>query len=88
MSDSEKSLYKKATELTEMNDKDVANYDQKKSDRIKGPFNIFWKKKMEEEDEEYEMGIKRIRRRIIKTADCVNHVTTCRTDALTNPPSI
>lgn len=70
MSDSEKSLYKKATELNEMNDKDVANYDQKKSGRIKGPFNIFWKKKMEEEDEEYEMGIKRIRRRIIKTADC------------------
>lgn len=69
MSDSEKSLYKKATELNEMNDKDVFNYDQKKSDRIKGPFNIFWKKKMEEEDE-YEMGIKRIRRRIIKTADC------------------
>lgn len=48
-----------------MNEKDVANYTLKKSDGMKGHLTFPGKKNVEEEDEEYEKGIKRMRKRII-----------------------
>lgn len=55
----------KARNLKDVNEKDVAKYNLKKSDGIKGHL-TFPRKQVKEEDGKYEKGVKRLRRKIIQ----------------------